>query len=297
MDRGSAAADALTRPRAPSGREGRAATGSGPRKDLEVGSRAHYADAAYYTKTYAWRLDDVAFYVSLAKRHGGPVLEYGAGNGRIALPIARHGIDVTGVDLSDAMLTDFRARLAREPVEVRRRVSLRRGDMRTVRLRRRYPLVVAAFNTMLHLYDRRDFERFFARVREHLSPGGRFVFDVSVPAAEEQVRDPERAYHAPRLRHPTTGELVKYTERFDHDPIRQVMMVMMEFIPVEAPSRAWVTPLAHRQLYPRETEALLHYNGFEVESVAGDFHGGAPARDSDLLVWTCRLARGPNARG
>lgn len=260
-------------------------------KDLEVGSRAHYTDAAYYTKTYKQRVEDVAFYVELARASGGPVLEYGCGNGRIALPIARHEVEITGIDLSEAMLADFRRRLRDEPDYVRDLVTIRRGDMRRVRLGRRFPLVVATFNTVLHLYDRTDFEQFFARVREHLEPGGRFVFDASIPSPLDQARDPERAYNAPRLRHPTTGQLVKYTERFDHDPIRQVMMVAIEFTPLDAPDEAWATPLAHRQLYPLETEALLHYNGFEVVSVAGDFEGGPLTRESDSAIWTCRLAK------
>ncbi|MGH7436103.1 MAG: class I SAM-dependent methyltransferase, partial [Polyangiaceae bacterium] len=83
--------------------------------ELEAGTVAHYEDAAYYTSTYARRIDDVAFYVALARRSRGPVLEYGIGNGRIALPIARHGVEVAGVDRSAPMLADLRERLAREP--------------------------------------------------------------------------------------------------------------------------------------------------------------------------------------
>ena len=262
----------------------------GTDRELQVGSRAHYDDAAYYTKTYRARTDDVAFYERVAREADGPVLEYGVGNGRIALALARAGVPVTGVDLSAPMLDDLRARLAAEPREVRDRVKLRRGDMRQVRLRRRFPLVTCPFNAILHLYVRDDFERFFARVREHLAPGGRFVFDASVPSPYEQSRDPNRAYASPRLRHPTTGELVRYSERFDHDAARQVVFVSMEFTPIDAPEREWTTPLTHRQLYPLETEALLHYNGLEVIDVAGDFAGGPLDRFSDQAVWTCRLA-------
>ncbi len=261
-------------------------------KDLEAGSRAHYTDAAYYTKTYRDRVEDVAYYVELARESGGPVLEYGCGNGRIALPIARHGVEITGVDLSPAMLADLRERLKGEYEFVPKLVRLRQGDMRRVRLRRRFPLIIVTFNSILHLYDRSDFEQFFARVREHLAPGGRFVFDASVPSPVDQIRKPERPYTIPRLRHPTTGKLVRYTERFDHDPSRQLLTVMMEFTPIDAPEEAWATPLAHRQLYPLETEALLHYNGFEVEKVEGDFWGGPLTRDSDVAIWTCRLAKG-----
>jgi SAM-dependent methyltransferase len=253
--------------------------------ELEAGSQAHYEDPAYYTATYAHRIDDVTFYVGLARRAGGPVLEYGIGNGRIALPIARHGVDVVGVDRSRPMLDDVRRRLASEPPEVRRRVRLVRGDMRGVRLARRFPLVVCTFNTALHLYTRADVERFFARVHAHLLPRGRFVVDLSMPPLEDLARDPGRPHHAPRFRHPTAGVVVKNREHFDYDPVRQVLFVAMEFEPLEEPEGAWMTPLAHRQFFPQEWEALLHYNGFDPERVEGDFHGGPLTKDSDVMVW------------
>ncbi len=260
-------------------------------RELEACSLAHYEDPAYYTRTYAHRLDDAAFYVTLARRARGPVLEYGTGNGRIALPIARHGVEVVGVDHSAPMLADFRERLAREPAEVRARVKLVRGDMRRARLRRRFALVVATFNTALHLYTRADVEAFFARVREHLAPRGRFVVDLSVPDAEMLARAPGRPYHAPRFRHPTDGRIVKNTERFEYDAARQILFVSMEFEPMGDPSARWVTPFAHRQFFPQEWEALLHYNGFEVERVDGDYSGGKLTADSDVMVWHARRRR------
>ena len=263
-------------------------------RELEAGSLAHYEDAAYYTSTYARRLEDVAFYVDLATRVGGPVLEYGVGNGRIALPVARHGIEVVGVDHSAPMVRDLKDRLKGEPEEVRRRVRVVRGDMRRVKLGRRFPLVVCTFNTALHLYTRDDVERFLARVAGHLAPRGRFVVDLSMPRLEDLARDPSRPFHAPRFRHPTTGVLVKNREHFDYDPARQVLFVSMEFEPVGAPGEAWATPLAHRQFFPREWEALLHYNGFRVERVEGDFQGGPLTKESDVMVWHAR--RG-HARG
>ncbi len=266
--------------------------GRGVDHELAAGSRAHYEDATYYTSTYKKRIDDVQYYVTLAEKHGGPVLEYGVGNGRIALAMARHGVTVTGVDHSEAMLADLRTRLADEAIEVQRRVTVKQGDMRTLALRKRFPMVFCPFNTALHLYTRDDAERFFARVRSHMDPGGRFVMDLSVPQPEDLSRDPNRAYHAPRFRHPTTGEVVRYWEYFDYDRVRQILFVSMMFEPVSDASKGWSTPLAHRQYFPREWEALLHYNGFEIEKVEGDFHGGPLDRTSDTMVWHTRLRRG-----
>jgi SAM-dependent methyltransferase len=242
------------------------------------------------------RRDDVDFYVALAKRaRGGPILEYGVGNGRIALPMARAGAQVVGVDHSAAMLADLRTKLAAEPVEVQRRVRLVRGDMRTIRLHRRFPLVVATFNTVLHLYSRRDVERFLGSVRGHLHARGRFVADFSMPRLDELARSPSQPFHAPRFRHPTAGYVVKNRERFDYDPVRQVLFVSMEFEPVGRPAESWMTPLAHRQFFPQEWAALLHYNGFRVRRVDGDFAGSPLTRDSDMAVWHAEALR-PAAR-
>jgi len=259
---------------------------------LRVGAQAHYDDAAYYTKTYQRRLDDVKYYEALAARHKGAVLEYGVGNGRLAVPMAAKGCTVVGVDWSKTMLDDLRARLSPEkPTKAQKalasRIELVEGDMREVKLRKKFPLVLCTFNTFLHLYTRPDVEAFLARVREHLAPGGRFVFDVAIPQPGDLDRDPNRAYSAPRFRHPTTGQMVRYRERFDYDAARQILFVTMEFHPEDG-SEPWVVPLAHRQYFPQEVEALLHYNGFDIDDVRADFGEEPLSRFSDLGVWTAR---------
>jgi len=253
----------------------------------DAGALAHYSDPSYYTKTYANRRHDVEYYVRLARKSRGPVLEYGVGNGRVALGIARANIAIEGVDLSRSMLDDLAATLEKQAPKVRERLRFHHGDMRKLELGRRFPLVIAPFNTVLHLYEREDFEAFLARVRSHLTPEGRFVFDFSVPQPDDLCRDPERWFGAPRIRHPASGELTKYDERFDYDPFRQLLLVTTRFSPERG--RPWTVPLTHRQLFPREVEALLHYNGFDELEFTGDF-GNAPAdRHTDSAVVSCRV--------
>jgi SAM-dependent methyltransferase len=249
----------------------------------DAGACAHYEDPSYYTKTYAKRKTDVDYYVALARGVPGPVLEYGIGNGRVALALARAGVEVFGVDLSRAMLRDLERRLTLEPAALHRRVRARRGDMRSVRLGRRFGLVIAPFNVILHLYTRRDVERFFARVREHLAPNGRFVFDFSLPQAADLCRDPARHFGAPRIRHPRTGELCRYRERFEYDPIRQLLLVEMEFSPVDG-GKPWTVPLTHRQFFPQEMAALLAHSGFARVRLSADFSDEPPGPDTDSLV-------------
>jgi len=255
--------------------------------ELEAGTTAHYDNPVYYTKTYKTRLEDVRYYVDLARVQNGPVLEYGCGNGRITIPMARTGIDVVGIDRSTEMLDDLRARLRQEEEDVRSRITIKRGDMRSTKVGRRFPLVICPFNAFLHLYTRPDVEQFLARVHAHLTPRGEFVFDVSMPQPEELARDPARAYSTPRFRYPSedgkSETLVRYSERFDYDKLRQVLFVAMEFSPVDG-GEPWMTPLTHRQFYPQELEALLHYNGFEITTFLGDFDGAPVASDSTTLL-------------
>lgn len=267
--------------------------------ELEAGARAHYEDPAYYDHAYRGQTDDVRFYLAQAERHG-RVLEYGIGNGRIALPMARAGVDVSGIDLSRPMLADLRRQLAREPVDVRERVRAKHGDMRKVRLRERFPLVLSTFNTALHLYTRPDVEAWLARVRDHLEPKGELIVDIGMPVLEDLIRNPRTPFRIPSFVHPTAGR-VRYHEYFDYDRVRQIVFVSMCFEPVDRrketeQDRSFMTPLVHRQFFPQEWEALLHYNGFEVTRVSGDFEGGPLRATSDVMVWHAQERRGFRGR-
>lgn len=266
-----------------------------PRPDLGAGTEAHYLCAEYYDRSYSRLTDDIGFYCRLGETQGGPVLELGCGTGRITLPLARAGLSITGVDISPPMLAAAQRKLAAEPWTVRRRVDLRLGDMRSVRLRRRFRLVISPFNAMQHLYTREDFERCCRTVHHHLMPrAGRFAFDVLLPDTVALTRNPTRRYKLGQVRHPGDGEEKKYLyqESFDYDPLAQVQFIMMHFVDPDDEAGSFDTPLAHRQFFPLELEALVHYNGFETLERYGDFQGHELDGDSESQVYLCRKAGG-----
>jgi len=215
------------------------------------------------------------------------VLEYGIGSGRIAIPLARDGSRVVGIDHSPAMLRDLRARLAREPA-LKGRVRGRAGDMRKVRLGERFPLVLCPFNTALHLYTREDVEAWLRCVRDHLEPDGELVLDLSMPILEDLADPPGTSYSMRPFVHPSAGP-VGYREVFDYDRVRQILFVSMCFEPKTPGAAPFMVPLCHRQYFPREWEALLHYNGFVTTEVFGDFAGGPLVQSSDVMVWHAKL--------
>jgi SAM-dependent methyltransferase len=239
------------------------------------GAVEHFRDAAAYRQRYR-RRPDVAFWCDLADELRGPILEYGCGSGRISLALAARGHRVTGVDRSHEMLA------ALQPVG---QVEALAGDMRTLRLGRTFPLVLATFNTVLHLYTRACFEAFFARVHEHLAPGGVFAFDASVPVPRDLARSPQRPLTVGWVRR--NGARARATESFDYQPLTQILNTSLVWRP-ETEGEEHQELLAQRQVFPAEWEALLHYNHFEILTVYADYQRIPPHDGCDVLIWLCR---------
>ena len=127
--------------------------------------------------------EDVDFYVAEARKAGGPVVELGVGTGRIAVPTARAGVPVIGVDSSQRMLDVCRARA--EEAGVAGLLDLRLGDLRRPPVAERVALVTSPFRALLHLASDEQRVQTFHAVRDLLVPGGRFVFDVFAPSKED----------------------------------------------------------------------------------------------------------------
>jgi SAM-dependent methyltransferase len=258
---------------------------------FERGSHALYERPRYYDHAYRAHSHDIAFYVELARRSRGSVLELGAGTGRITLALLRAGVSVTAVDHSAAMLARARERLARLPAAQRARAELVKADLRELRLRKRFDLVIAPFNLFMHLYTRDDVERGLHSVRTHLRPDARFAMDVLMPDLGVLRRDPARVYRCRAVFDPTDGKHYAYGESFDYDPQRQVQTVSMLFQRLDAPEIDRTTPLCLRFFFPAELLALLHYNGFSVEQHLGDFAGAEPGPDSENQIIVARARR------
>lgn len=262
-------------------------------QELRACALSLYEDPLEYARAYRRRVEDVRFYVELAKKIGGPVLELGVGSGRVAFELARAGLSVTGVDHSRPMLAALERRLATQPEATKRNVAFCFGDIRKKRIGKRFPLVLAPFNVVLHLYTRKDVEGFLGTVRAHLAPRGLFVADLSVPSLGDLRRTPEKPLRAPPRIDPRTGERASVTETFDYDYKRQILFVTTEIAQRNAPVR--VVPLAHRQFFPQEWESLLWYNGFRLVETFGDFSRGPFSSESDVMITVCCSATGRGA--
>jgi SAM-dependent methyltransferase len=212
--------------------------------------------------------EDVAFYMAEAKRAGGPVVELAVGTGRIAVPTAAEGISVIGVDSSPGMLDVCRERA--ELAGVAELLDLRLGDLADPPVEERVRLVTCPFRSYLHLLD--DGQRLGAlgSARELLVPGGRLVFDVFAPGADDISETHGRWLE----REPGIFE------RADWDTRERTLTLS-----VRGDSGATTFTLAW--LSPNEWRALLEDAGFQVIGCFGWFDR-RPYRGGEDTVWIAR---------
>src|SRR5436305_8022464 len=135
--------------------------------------------AARYDERYADQADPavvdpiVDFLVERAG--GGAALELGIGTGRIALPLARRGVRVHGIELSEAMAARLRAKPGAEEIGVTI------GDFASARAEGTFSLSYLVANTIMNLTTQEEQVACFRNVAAHLEPGGGFVIEVLVP--------------------------------------------------------------------------------------------------------------------
>jgi SAM-dependent methyltransferase len=234
-----------------------------------------------YTHDY-----DVPFWSALAEREGGPVVEWGAGTGRLAIPLAEAGFDVTAVELSGKMVEKGRGKS--EAVE------WVRGDMRSARLGRRYALAVCAFNSFLCLLSVDEALVFLRNASEHLEPDGLLGIEVSAFSPGELVDQPG----GPGLQHDFGRKLPDgRLERFSlsrYDATSQLLSMRLFYELYDASGELGdrrAHDLRIRVTWRDELGLMLRLAGFEVEAVYGGFEGEPFTAGSDHLIVLARPLR------
>jgi SAM-dependent methyltransferase len=218
---------------------------------------------------------DVEFFVSAARDAGGPVLELGCGTGRVLIPTARAGIEITGLDLSSHMLDLCRQQAALEPHGVQSRIHLVEGDMRSFDLDRTFALVTIPFRPFQHLLTVEDQLSCLASIHRHLDEEGELIVDVFNPSLDFLVNRPagEVFGEEPAFSTPDGRRIVRSHRILSHDRFAQISRFELLYDVTHPDGRE--ERLTHefplRYLFRFELEHLLARAGFLVADIYADY--------------------------
>jgi SAM-dependent methyltransferase len=180
---------------------------------------------------------------------GGPVLELAIGTGRLALPLAERGLELHGIDASEAMV----AKLREKPGGAGIPVTI--GDFADVGVEGRYPLIFVGFNTFFALLSQEAQLRCFANVATRLTDRGIFVLEAFFPDLARYDRD--QRVSVLRL---DSDELVLDVSR--HDPVEQRIEASHVMI-TEKGTKLY--PVNLRYAFPSELDLMARLAGLELK--------------------------------
>jgi SAM-dependent methyltransferase len=214
-----------------------------------------YDDGLLYDLAHGVRAGsaEVAFYARRAAETGGRCLELGCGTGRVTVPLAESGVPMTGLDLAPDMLAVAKRKGAGLPIDW---VA---ADFRDFSLPEAFGAIIVPINSIAHLLTDEDVTAAFGRVRAHLAPEGRFVFEYFVPNLTLLARHPDRESPVAELTDASGAVTVKLSESNRYDSLTQVNHIW--WFCRWADGRVREQYFRMRIFYPRELRALLATHG------------------------------------
>jgi SAM-dependent methyltransferase len=205
------------------------------------------------------------FWLGIVGTYGAPILELGCGTGKITIPIAEAGYEISGIDLSEAMLEYARTKAVNRSLPV----NFQLGDMADFTFAQRFKTIILPSNNLAHLMDYREAERCFSRVCEHLEDDGAFVIDAFVPALSILSKSPDEIEMFSEYEDPDGGGRIEVVAKGSYEGDTQIRRVTtLQRMPDNTEIEGH---LNMRMYFPQELEALLHYCGFEVVEKHGNY--------------------------
>lgn len=227
--------------------------------------------------------EDVAFYARLVERlRPSRVLELASGSGRVTVPLARLAarldFHIVGVEIADTMLGEAERKRSELDAASAARVTFVQGDLREWQADAPFDLVISPCASLSHLLTLDDQLAAWRRAHANLSPGGRFVADLTMPnlpVFAESMQVPPRTtleIDIDTMDAKSGARLLRYktTRYLPHDQRAEIRFLYDKFPEGEQVDR-YISDFACHVYYPRELELLFLNTGFQVESKYGDY--------------------------
>ena len=247
--------------------------------DYKVGDLIY--DASIYDGLNTF-LSDLQFYKKwLPKNRDAKILELCCGTGRLTLPIAKDGYNISGVDYTSSMLDQAKIKASEAGLEIR----FIEADIRTLNLQDKYDLVFIPFNSIHHLYKNEDLFRAFNVVKNHLKEGGLFLLDCFNPNIQyivEGEKEPKEiaAYTTDDGREVLIKQTMRYESKTQINRIEWHYFINGEFNSIQN--------LDMRMFFPQELDSYLEWSGFDIIHKYGGFEEEVFNDNSGKQVFVCQ---------
>ncbi len=239
-----------------------------------------YEDAEFYDAEFAARDAEIPFFREYARRFGSPVLEVACGTGRLTLPIARDGHEVTGLDLSRPMLDLARRKAAAAGL----RIEWLEQDCREMHLRRKFAFIFSATNAMQHLLDVDSLCSFLRSARHALRADGCLILDIFNPNLTKLARTTATRYLHKTFATPD-GSTILVEAASSYHAAAQVLHFDLFYLRDGTLLRTKSVNM--RCCFPAEMLALCKLNGLEVARRFGDYDESDFHSDSPKQILIC----------
>ena len=253
-------------------------------EDLEF--VAEFYDPAYEHR----RQEDIEFFIAYSQRARGRTLELGCGTGRVLIPTAISGCDITGLDISSYMLRKCQDKLDKQSKEVKERVKLIQGNMTDFNTDEMYSLVTIPFRVFQHLLTTKEQKACLNCVNRHLVPQGLLIFDVFHPLPSRLVYDPKYTVEVedlPEMALPD-GRTLRRTTRisgFHRDQQYNDIEIIYYVSHPDGRTERLVEAFPFRYFFRYEVEHLLDICGFKVIDLFGNFDMSNFSADSTEMIF------------
>lgn len=225
-------------------------------------------------------LTDLEFFKGwLPKNKNSKVLELCCGTGRLTIPIAEEGYQVTGIDITKSMLDRAKEKAQKANLDI----SFIEADITKLELKEQFDAVLIPFNSIHHLYKTEDLIKVFNNVRSLLKKGGVFIFDCYNPNIS-YIADCERKPQVIANYTTEDGRDIKIEQHMKYESDSQINRIEWHyFINGKFDS---IQNLDMRMYFPQELDYYLQ-NFFTVEKKFGSFDEDDFTANSEKQIFVC----------
>ena len=226
--------------------------------------------------------DDLPFYLRwLKKRKNGTILELCCGTGRLTIPLAQEGYNITGVDNSTSMLKQAEGKA----IELKVPVKFIESDIRSLDLPEVFDIIFIPFNSIHHLYDNQDLFKVLTAVKKHLKEDGYFLFDCFNPnihyiVNSEKEEQTVGEYSTKDGREVVVKQTMIYENATQINRIKWHYYINGNFDSIQN--------MDMRMFFPQELDAYLSVYGFKIIHKFGGFKEEIFENKSEKQIFVCQ---------